>query len=52
MWVSDLYEVKGKSEIDLGIKLKALSSGKSIIKFRITTNNVFIKGDNVEMEIR
>ena len=52
MWVSDLYEVKGKSEIDLGIKLKALSSGKSIIKFRITTSDVYIKSDDVEIEIK
>ena len=52
MWVSDLYEVKGKNEIDLGVKLKALSPGKSIIKFRITANEIYIKSDDVEIEIK
>lgn len=52
MWVSDLYEVKGKNEIDLGIKLKALGPGKSIIKFRITANEIYIKSDGVEIEIK
>ncbi|MBM3702536.1 MAG: hypothetical protein FJW63_06075 [Actinobacteria bacterium] len=52
MWVSDLYEVKGKNEIDLGVKLKALGPGKFIIKFRITTNNIYIKSNDVEIEIK
>jgi peptidoglycan/xylan/chitin deacetylase (PgdA/CDA1 family) len=52
MWVSDLYEVKGKNEIDLGVKLKALGPGKSIIKFRITANEIYIKSDDVEIEIK
>ena len=52
MWVSDLYEIGGKGEIDLGVKLKALGPGKFIIKFRITTNNIYIKSNDVEIEIK
>ena len=52
MWVSNLYEVKGKNNIDLGVKLKALGPGKFIIKFRITTNNIYVKSDDVEIEIK
>ncbi len=52
MWVSDLYEIKAKSKIELGVKLKALSPGKTTIRFRITTNDVHIEGNDVEIETR
>ncbi len=52
MWVSDLYEIKGKGEIDLKVKLRALSPGEPVIKFRITTNDVYIESDDVKIEIR
>gem|GEM_PF-6513443 len=41
-----------QGEIDLGVKLKALGPGKFIIKFRITTNNIYIKSNDVEIEIK
>jgi len=52
MWVSDDYAISGKSEINLIVNLRPLTPGKSVIKFRITTNNVYIEGDNVEIEVR
>jgi peptidoglycan/xylan/chitin deacetylase (PgdA/CDA1 family) len=52
MWVSNLYEIKGESDIDLRLRLKAIDSGKGTIKFRITTNYVYIEGDDIEVEVR
>jgi peptidoglycan/xylan/chitin deacetylase (PgdA/CDA1 family) len=51
MWVSDLYEVKGEGEIDLKLRLKAIDRGKSNIKFRITTNYVYIESDDIEIDV-
>jgi len=52
MWVSDLYEIKDKGEIDLKLRLKALNPGRCTIKFRITTNYAYIGGDDIELEVR
>jgi peptidoglycan/xylan/chitin deacetylase (PgdA/CDA1 family) len=51
MWVSDLYEIKGEGEIDLKLRLKVIDRGKSNIKFRITTNYVYIESDDIEIDI-
>jgi peptidoglycan/xylan/chitin deacetylase (PgdA/CDA1 family) len=51
MWVSDLYEIKGKGEIDLKLRLKTIDRGKSTIRFRITTNYVYIESDDIEIEV-
>jgi len=52
MWVSDLYEIKGKGEIDLKLRLKALNPGKCTIKFSITTNYSYLEGNDIELEVR
>ncbi len=52
MWVSDEYKIKGEGEIDLILRLKIIDTGESTIKFRITTNNVYIEGDDIEIKIK
>jgi peptidoglycan/xylan/chitin deacetylase (PgdA/CDA1 family) len=52
MWVSDEYKIKGEGEIDLKLRLKTIDAGESTIKFRITTNNVYIEGDDIEIKIK
>ncbi|MDD5623048.1 MAG: hypothetical protein PHQ09_07850, partial [Actinomycetota bacterium] len=52
MWVSDSYEIEGEDEINLILKLRGTSPGKSPIKFRITTSGVYVSSDDIEMEIK
>ncbi len=52
MWVNDSYFIKGEDEINLIVKLKGISSGKSIIKFRATRNGSYIDCNDIEMEIK
>ena len=52
MWVGDSYEVKSGDRLDLAVKLKAIDPGESVIKFRITTNDIYIEGDDITIEIK
>jgi len=52
MWVSDDYKIDGESVINLKINLRGIVPGKSVIKFRITTNNNYINCDDIEIEIK
>ncbi|MDD5622911.1 MAG: DUF2723 domain-containing protein [Actinomycetota bacterium] len=52
MWVSDLYEIEGKNEINLILELRGTSPGKFPIKFRATTTGIYIDCDDIEMEIK
>ena len=51
MWVSDDYKIDGESEINLKVSFKGVVPGKSVIKFRITTNNNYINCEDIEIEI-
>ena len=51
MWVSDNYKIDGESEINLKVSFKGVVPGKSVIKFRITTNNNYINCEDIEIEI-
>lgn len=51
MWVSDNYKIDGESEINLKINLSGIVPRKSVIKFRITTNNNYINCEDIEIEI-
>ena len=52
MWVSDSYIIEGEDEINLIVKLKGTSPGKSPIKFRVTSHESYIDCDDIEMEIK
>jgi len=52
MWVSDDYKIDGESVINLKINLRGIVPGKSVIKFRITTNNNYINCDDIEIKIK
>ncbi len=52
MWVSDSYIIKGESEINLIVELRGVRPGKSLIKFRLTTNEVYVNADDIEIEIK
>ncbi len=52
MWVSDLYVVDSNSEINLIVKLKGVSPGQSIIKFRATYRENYINCDDIEIEMK
>ncbi len=51
MWVDDYYDIEYRGEIDLVIRLKAISPGESIIKFRVTVYDSYFKGDDAVIEI-
>ncbi|MFC2145237.1 DUF2723 domain-containing protein [Actinomycetota bacterium] len=51
MWVSDDYYVGGDGNINIIINLRGTSPGKGVIKFSITTHDVFIEADEIEIEI-
>ena len=52
MWVSDDYIIDPDSEINLIVYLQGISPGKNIIEFKITTHDVFIEADGIEIEIK
>ena len=52
MWVSDSYAVEGEDKINLIVELRGTRPGKSVIKFRLTTNKVYINCDDIEIEIK
>jgi len=52
MWVSDSYIIEEEGEINLIVELRGTSPGKSLIKFRVTTNEIYINSDDIEIEIR
>ena len=52
MWVSDNYIIEPDSEVNLIAYLRGSAPGKSIIDFRITTHDVYIKADGIEIEIK
>jgi len=51
MWVSDDYYVGADGKINLIVNLRGTRPGKDIINFRITTHDVFIEADGIEIEI-
>jgi hypothetical protein len=51
MWVGDDYYVGADGKINLIINLRGTRPGEGAIKFRITTHDVFIEADGIEMEI-
>ncbi len=52
MWVSDSYVVESGSGIDLIVKLKGISAGQSVVKFRATYRGNYINCDDIEVEIK
>ena len=51
MWVSDDYYADANGEINLIVNLQGTRPGKGTINFRITTNDVYIEADEIEIEI-
>jgi len=51
MWVSDDYIVEPDSKINLIVYLRGRAPGKSMIDLRITTHEVYIEADGIEIEI-
>ncbi|MFC2159556.1 DUF2723 domain-containing protein [Actinomycetota bacterium] len=51
MWVSDDYYVGGDGKINIIINLRGTRPGEGSIKFSITTHDVFIEADGIEIEI-
>ena len=51
MWVSDSYIIEGNGQVSLIVKLRGIRPGKSLIKFRLTTNGIYINGDDIAIEI-
>ena len=51
MWVSDDYIVAPDSEINLIVHLQGRTPGKGLVKFRITTHEVYSEADEIEIEI-
>lgn len=52
MWVGDSYVIEAEDEINLILKLRGTRPGKSQVKFRITTHDVYINSDDIEIEIK
>lgn len=52
MWVSDSYIIEGEDKINLIVKLRGTSPGKSLIKFRATYRDNYIDCDDIEIEIK
>ena len=52
MWVSNNYIIKGRSPINLILDFQARKTGKFNIKFRVTTNNAFVKADDLIINIQ
>ena len=52
MWVSDDYIIDPDSKINLIVYLQGRSPGKSVIDFRITTHDIYIEVDEIEIEIK
>jgi len=52
MWVSDSYIIGGEDKINLIVELRGTSPGRSLIKFRVTTNQVYVNCDDIEIEIK
>jgi hypothetical protein len=51
IWVSDSYIIKPHSSINLIVELRGKSTGKSIIKFRLTTQDIYFESNDLEIEI-
>jgi hypothetical protein len=51
MWVSNSYIIKPHSSINLILELRGKSTGKSIIKFRLTTQDIYFESNDLEIEI-
>ncbi len=51
MWVSDDYYIGADGKINLIINLRGIRPGEGVIKFRITTHDIFIEADGIEIEI-
>jgi hypothetical protein len=51
IWVSDSYIIKPHSSINLILELRGKSTGKSIIKFRLTTQGIYFESNDLEIEI-
>ncbi|MCL4377172.1 MAG: DUF2723 domain-containing protein [Actinobacteria bacterium] len=52
MWVSNNYIIKGGSRINLILDLQAQKTGELTIKFRVSTNNVFVKADDLIIKVQ
>jgi len=52
MWVSDDYIVDPDSKINLIVYLQGRAPGKSVMDFRITTHDIYIEVDGIEIEIK
>jgi len=51
MWVSDEYFIEANGIINLIVYLQGRVPGKGVIDFRITTHDVYIEADGIEIEI-
>jgi hypothetical protein len=51
MWVSDGYFIEAGGSINLIVYLQGNAPGKGVIDFRITTNDVYIEADGIDIEI-
>jgi hypothetical protein len=52
MWVSDSYIIEGESSINIIVELRGTAPGRAPVKFRLTTNKVYIECDDIEIEIK
>ena len=51
MWVGDDYYVDVDGKINLIINLRGNRPGKGVIRFRLTTHDIFIEAEGIEIEI-
>ena len=51
MWVSDDYYIEANGSINLIIYLQGTAPGEGVIDFRITTHDVYIEADSINIEI-
>ncbi len=51
MWVGDEYYVGANSKIDLVVILQGTAPGSGVIDFRITTHDVYIEADGIDIII-
>jgi len=51
MWVSDSYIIEPEGEINLILRLRGVRPGESLIRFRVTTNKIYVDCDDIEIEV-
>ncbi|MCJ7473131.1 MAG: DUF2723 domain-containing protein [Actinobacteria bacterium] len=52
MWVSDQYSIEPGGSINIIVGLKGIAPGEGNISFRITTNDVYIRDNDIEVTIK